>query len=103
MTNGPGETKNDEGRVVSMGGRGDELYDMLVNQKLRRDTLCPECPWVFFRTNRGNRGKSSRQLGRPIVQIRHNWENEQGVGLGAKLFHGPQAHGDAQSDPGWRE
>ena len=82
-----GETKNDEGRVVSMGGPGDELYDMLVNQKLRRDTLCPECPWVFFRTNRGNRGKSTRQLGKPVVQIRHNWEKAQGVGLGAKLFH----------------
>jgi len=63
-----GETKNDEGRVISMGGPGDELYDMLVNQKLRRDTLCPECPWVFFRANRGNRGKSTFE--------RYNIKNE---------------------------
>jgi hypothetical protein len=76
-----------QGSEVSMGGTGGELYDMLVNQKFRRDTLCPEYPWVFSGTNRGNRGKSTRQLGKPIVQIRHNREKEQGVGLGAKLFH----------------
>jgi hypothetical protein len=60
--------------VVSMGGPGDELYDMLVNQKFRRDTLCPACPWVFFRKKRGH----SRQIHATTWQVfeRYNIKNE---------------------------
>jgi integrase len=42
----PGETKNDEGRVIPLGG---ELLEMLKMQKSIRDEKWPGCPWVFSR------------------------------------------------------
>ena len=42
----PGETKNDEGRVIPLTG---ELYEMLSMQRQIRDQSWPNCPWVFFR------------------------------------------------------
>jgi integrase len=42
----PGETKNDEGRVIPLGG---ELLEMLKMQKSIRDEKWPRCPWVFSR------------------------------------------------------
>jgi hypothetical protein len=75
-----GRDENDKRRLVSMTGPGDELCDMLVNQKLRRDTLCPECPWVFSERTGVNRDQSTRQFGEPVVHIKHDWENAQRVG-----------------------
>jgi hypothetical protein len=47
----PGETKNDEARVVPLMG---ELYEMLVLQKQIRDQRWPGCDWVFSRYGKRN-------------------------------------------------
>jgi integrase len=51
----PGETKNDEPRIIPLDG---ELLEMLRMQKEIRDKKWPQCPWVFFRN--GKRIKSIR-------------------------------------------
>lgn len=40
----PGETKNDEGRIIPM---TDELFETLALCRLKRDQLYPNSPWVF--------------------------------------------------------
>jgi integrase len=55
----PGETKNDEARMIPL---APELFEMLVMQKEIRDRLFAECPWVFFR------------LGKCILDFRSVWE-----------------------------
>ncbi len=55
----PGETKNEEGRVIPLAG---EPYQMLVFQKQIRDECWPECPGVFFR------------YGKRIKDFRGAWE-----------------------------
>ena len=55
----PGETKNEEGRVIPLAG---ELYQMLGFQKQIRDERWPQCPWVFFR------------YGKRIKDFRGAWE-----------------------------
>ena len=55
----PGETKNDEPRVIPL---VDELHEMLAMQKAARDQNWPECPWVFSR------------CGRKIKNFRHAWD-----------------------------
>jgi len=52
----PGETKNDEPRIIPLAG---ELLEMLRMQKQIRDERWPKCPWVFFR-NGGRRIRSIR-------------------------------------------
>jgi integrase len=52
----PGETKNDDARVIPL---VDELYEMLKLQKAMRDERWPACAWVFSR--RGNRIKDFRK------------------------------------------
>ena len=52
----PGETKNDEGRLIPLAG---ELFEILSMQRQVRDQRWPTCPWVFFRygqTDQGFRG-----------------------------------------------
>jgi len=75
----PGETKNDEPRVIPL---ADELYEMLVMLKVDRDQKWPECPWVFCR------------CGRKIKNFRHAWDAAcKAAGLidengdPAKMFH----------------
>lgn len=51
----PGETKNDQARIIPLAG---ELLEMLRMQKQIRDENWPECPWVFFRN--GKRIRSIR-------------------------------------------
>ena len=55
----PGETKNDEGRVIPLTG---ELYQVLVFQKQTRDQLWPQCRLVFHR------------YGKRIKDFRGAWE-----------------------------
>ena len=55
----PGETKNEEARVIPL---GDELRMMLSLQFSARQQKWPDCPWVF-----------SRQ-GRPIRDFRDAWD-----------------------------
>ena len=52
----PGETKNDEPRVIPL---TTELYELLAMQKAIRDELWPNCPWVFSR--QGKRVKDFRK------------------------------------------
>lgn len=69
-----GETKNNEPRIIPLGGPASELSHLLASRKALRDELCPKSPWVFFRSvNRGNRGKSTRQIGNPLRNIRKVW------------------------------
>jgi integrase len=75
----PGETKNDEPRVIPL---VDELYEMLAMQKVDRNQKWPECPWVFSR------------CGRQIKNFRHAWDAAcKAAGLidengdPAKMFH----------------
>ena len=42
----PGETKNEQARTIPL---MDDLYEMLVLQKQKRDQYWPNCPWLFFR------------------------------------------------------
>jgi integrase len=40
--------RNDEGRIIPLGGPGKELYDMLNARQVLRSEVCPKSPWVFF-------------------------------------------------------
>jgi hypothetical protein len=42
----PGETKNEEGRIIAL---APELYEVLKIHKQARDEFWPTCPWVFHR------------------------------------------------------
>ena len=55
----PGETKNDDGRVIPL---ADELYEVLAFQRQVRDQLWPEAPFVFHR------------YGKRIKDFRGAWE-----------------------------
>jgi integrase len=54
-----GQTKNGKPRTCPFLGN---MEDVLLNAKWERDTLWPECPWVFHR------------LGEPIVGFRGAWD-----------------------------
>ena len=85
----PGITKNDEPLLIPTGGPGTEFHDLLAARLALRNEVCPATPWVFFRSvNRGNRGKSTRQVGKPVKTIRHLLDKvRQTLGLEARLFH----------------
>jgi len=75
----PGDTKNDESRIIPLAG---ELLEMLRMQKDIRDEKWANCQWVFFRS------------GKRIVDFRCAWEKACGVadlidgeGKPSKLFH----------------
>ena len=54
----PGETKNKQGRLIPLAS---ELFQVLAQQKKRRDQDWPECPWVFCRD------------GKRILDFRNAW------------------------------
>lgn len=69
----PGKTKNQEGRIVYLEG---ELFDTLTAVKTERDSLYPQCPWVFHRNEER------------IKDFRSAWRTAcRAVGLESKLFH----------------
>jgi integrase len=75
----PGETKNDESRMIPLAG---ELLEMLRMQKDIRDEKWAGCQWVFFRS------------GKKIVDFRGAWEKAceaadliNSEGKPTKLFH----------------
>ncbi len=52
----PGTTKNKQARMIFLAG---ELLDVIQRQREVRDTLYPDCPWVFF--SEGKQIKSFRR------------------------------------------
>lgn len=67
----PGETKNDEGRMLPLAS---ELYQVLKMQKETRDLHWPESPWVFSRA------------GEPVLNFRKAWGTAcKAAGLSAKV------------------
>ena len=69
----PGETKNDEGRVIPLAGA---LLEMLMMQRQIRDQRWPECPWVFFRY--GKRIKDFRGAWEEASKRAGLWNEERG-------------------------
>lgn len=73
ITLNPGDTKNDEARIVYM---PHALYESLSSQKILRDLQYPECPFVFFRD------------GKAIKEFRDAWNNACCLAdLEGRLFH----------------
>ena len=67
------QTKAKEPRVIPLGGPGNDLHDMLLEQQKRRNALCPDSPWVFFRQGSINPNKESARRGRQVQDIRKAW------------------------------
>ena len=67
------QTKAKEARIIPLGGPGNDLHDMLLEQEKRRAALCPESPWVFFRQGSINPNKASARRGRQVQDIRKAW------------------------------
>src|SRR5262249_36900674 len=71
----PGETKNDEARILPI---AQELYDELEAQRKLRDERFPGCEHVFF----------NHRTGEPIRDFRTAWKNAcKNVGLKESKFH----------------
>jgi integrase len=75
----PGETKNEEARMVPMIG---EVFDMLTAQREMQDQLYPKCPYVFSR------------FGKRILNFYAAWSEASkraglidGDGKAKRLFH----------------
>lgn len=67
------QTKTGEGRIIPLTG---ELFDTLILQRQRRDTECPDCPYVFFRK------------GKRIGDFRRAWHRAcREAGVPNLLFH----------------
>jgi integrase len=67
------QTKAREPRVIPLGGPGNDLHDMLLEQQKRRNALCPDSRWVFFRQGSINPNKESARRGRQVQDIRKAW------------------------------
>ena len=81
----PGETKNDEGRVIPLTS---ELLQMLVMQRQIRDQKWPDCPWEFFRYGKrikDFRGAWEEASKRAAEEVPSLWDAYDGTP--AKVFH----------------
>ncbi|MCC7175170.1 MAG: site-specific integrase [Bryobacterales bacterium] len=78
----PGETKNDEGRVIAL---LPELYEVLAMQRAIRDEKYPDCPWVFFRE--GQRILDFKDSWATACFKAGVWRGDEETGKPAKLFH----------------
>jgi integrase len=73
ITLNAGTTKNDEARIIFM---PEELFEILRRQRLLRDDIAPDCPYVFFRE------------GRRIRDFKGAWAAAtRKAGLQGRLFH----------------
>lgn len=79
----PGETKNDEARVIPL---VPDLLAMLEMQKVKRDAECPDCPWVFFHDD-GQRWRDFRDSWAKACKAAGLWEGDDKAGRPTKLFH----------------
>ena len=76
----PGETKNDEPRVVPFIG---ELHATITMQRSVRDTMYPKCPWVFF--HQGERIGAFRKSWDSACRAAGLWDAQSDSPT--KLFH----------------
>ena len=76
----PGETKNEEARTIPL---MDDLYEMLVLQKQKRDQHWPRCRWVFFRY--GKKIKDFRGAWDEACKRADLWDYE--TGRTTRVFH----------------
>jgi integrase len=76
----PGETKNDEPRIIPFIG---EMYEMLAMQRSVRDTQYPQCSWVFFRD--GQRIGAFRKSWDSACKAARLWDAE--AKEPTKVFH----------------
>jgi integrase len=74
----PGETKNDEGRVLPFYG---DMEESLTRQYAIRQAEFPDCPYVFFwhtvdcKKGENQRGGTQRKAGSELKGFRDNWTN----------------------------
>ena len=78
----PGETKNDDARIIPL---VPELYEALVMQKAIRDEKWPGCPWVFFRN--GKKIGLFRKTWDSACRAAGLWEGDPKTGQPTKIFH----------------
>lgn len=81
------QTKAKEPRIIPLGGPGNDLHAMLLEQQTRRAALCPDTPWVFFRQGSIDPNKESARRGRQVQDIRKAWDKAvKDTGIN-RLFH----------------
>ena len=78
----PGETKNDEARIIPL---VPELYQTLAMQRTIRDEKWPDCPWVFFRE--GEKILYFRKSWDSACKAAGLWNGDEKTGAPSKLFH----------------
>ena len=76
----PGETKNEQARTIPL---MDDLYEMLVLQKQKRDQYWPNCPWLFFRY--GQKIRDFRGAWDEACKRADLWDYE--TGRPTRVFH----------------
>lgn len=79
----PGETKNDEPRIIPLVA---DLLAMLDIQRAKRDAECPDCPWVFFHDG-GLQWRDFRESWKTACKAAGLWQGDDKTGKPTKLFH----------------
>jgi integrase len=81
------QTKPGEPRIIPLGGPGNDLYEMLLDQQKRHATLCPESPWLFFRQGSSDPTHKSVRRGQPVEDMRKGWDKASAATGIKRLFH----------------
>jgi integrase len=81
------QTKTKEPRIIPLGGPGNDLHDMLLEQQKRHAVLCPDSSWVFFRQGSIDPSKESARRGRQVKDIRKAWDKAAKETRINRLFH----------------